>query len=450
MDPDVNTMYSFLWIVGLIAFSGFFSACEGAIVSMNDTRLNKLAEEGNKSAKKLIKLTSQPTVFLATIQTGVTLCGFFASAILAKIFPIWAVQLSKATSWNTNTAFITVVILGTVALSFVMIVFGKLFPKRLSEHHNESLALGFASIISLLSKILYPIVILLSKISDFLIKLCGIKQENNLENVTEEEIRMMVDVGEEKGVIEQSEKDMINNIFEFDDRNVSEIMTHRMDVVAVDKNASFDTILNDAMESGYSRIPVYEEDIDNIIGIIYVKDLLKNINSPEKFTIKDTMREALFVPESTSCTELLKVFKNQKKQLAVIVDEYGGTYGIVTMEDLLESIVGDIQDEYDNEEEEIQSFSDGSYTFDGSISVDEVEQTLNVEIVSDDDDYDTLGAVLIHKLGHIPKIDENAVVIISGVLFRVMEADERRILKIKAEFINSDDIHSPVSQEDLD
>ncbi|MEG0899494.1 MAG: hemolysin family protein [Oscillospiraceae bacterium] len=438
MDPDVNMFYYGISIVTLIIISGFFSVCEGAIVSMNDSKLRKLAEEGDKRAIKILAMTGEPTVFLATVQTGVTICGFFAAATLAKSFPQISIWLTKLVQIDLSLAYSIVLATMTFLLSLVMILFGKLFPKRISSYYCENIALNFATLFWILSKILRPVVILLSKTTDMMLKLFGIKPSEEPENLTEEEIRMMVDVGEEKGVIEQSEKEMINNIFEFDDRNVSEIMTHRMDVISVKKTATYDEIIEAAMQSGYSRLPVYDEDMDNIIGIIYIKDLLKYMNRANEFSLEETIRDVLFVPESTCCTELLKVFKKHKKQMAVIVDEYGGTYGIVTMEDLLESIVGDIQDEYDNEEEEIQTFSDGSFTFDGSLSIDVVEQVLNVEIVSDDDDYDTLGAALIHKIGHIPKEEENAIVIMSGVLFRIIEVDDRRIIKVKAEFLNDE------------
>ena len=276
-----------------------------------------------------------------------------------------------------------------------------------------------------------------------LLRMLGHSPDEEPEEVTEEEIRMMVDVGEEKGVIEQSEKDMINNIFEFDDRSVAAVMTHRTETTAVEATASLEEIVQVAMETGYSRIPVYEDDLDNIIGIIYAKDLLQFIGSEREFNIHNCMRPPLFIPESTRCTELFKELKSRKLQMAVIVDEYGGTYGIVTMEDLLESIVGNIQDEYDNEAEEISVQPDGAVTFDGSVSLDEVERQLGIEF-EDDVDSETLSGVLTDKLGRIPKAGEHPQVTIQNTLFTVVEMDGRRISKIRAETLPDDGQDEPV------
>ncbi len=437
MDPDVSYLNFTLTTLVLILLCAFFSLTESAVITANDGKIKKLAEEGNKPAKRLLKLLKIPSEFMATVQTGITLCGLFVIAYITNLYPTWAKMFSDLTNISFRNSLWIVFALATLIAGFLIILFGKLIPKRIGEHNSESLALSLIPVFYVFSIILKPISKILSKITDLILKLFGFNPKHNAEQVTEEEIRMLVDEGEEKGVIEQSEKYMINNIFEMDDREISEIMTHRMDVVAVPKTASFDEILKLFIDTGYSRIPVYDKDLDDISGIVYVKDLINYLHNTKKFNLEKCARSALFVPESVSFTELLKIFKKEKKQFAVVVDEYGGTYGIITMEDLLESIVGDIQDEYDNEEEEFEKSSDGSIIFDASISLDDAERELDIELENDDDkDYDTLGAIIIDELGYIPESGENPVVVISGISFQVLESDGKRILKVKAEFIN--------------
>ena len=247
---------------------------------------------------------------------------------------------------------------------------------------------------------------------------------------------MMVDVGSEKGVIEPGEKDMIDNIFDFDDRTAGEVMTHRTEVSSLEITATVQEAVQLATETGFSRIPVYEDDIDSIVGILHVKDLLPLVAADNTTTlkIKDYVRPVLFVPESNSCTDLLRAFREKKVQMAVVVDEYGGTAGVVTMEDLLEAIVGNIQDEYDNEEEEYYRLPDGSYRIDGTLSLEETEKLLKLNI-PDDEDYDTLGGLLTDRLGRIPQEGEHPQVKIGRVLFTVEGVEERRISKVLAQIL---------------
>lgn len=253
------------------------------------------------------------------------------------------------------------------------------------------------------------------------------------ENVTEQEILMMVDAGEEEGVIEQSQKAMINNIFEFDDMAAEDVMTHRVDIVAIPEDAKISDVVYHAINDGFSRIPVYKEDIDNIIGIIYVKDLLCLVGckTMEEYSIQQFIREVLYVPETTRCRDLFKQFTEKKLHIAVVVDEYGGTAGIVTMEDLIESIVGNIQDEYDDEEEEITKINDTTYTMEGTADWDDVAQLLGIE-AEENPDYDTVGGFLIDQLGRIPREGEHPVVRTGGVEFTVLVVEERHIAKVRA------------------
>ena len=441
MGPDVDYLQILLIGFLLIFLCGFFSFAKSSIINANDAKIKKMASDGNKWAKKILKILIKPSQFLAVNEVGITLCGFFFTALIVKTYLPVSKLLSQKMNWNFNVCYYSVFVIFTILAAVAIIIFGKLLPKRLSENNAEDIALKVAPIYNVLSIILNPIAKALSIITDLIAKLFGYDPESKTEMVTEEEIRMLVDVGGEKGVIEESEKYMINSIFEMDDREISEIMTHRMDVAAVEKTASLDEILSISTKTGYSRLPVYEEDIDNIIGVVYIKDLIKCIKNPRDFNLEKVMREPLFVPESVNFTELLKIFKKQKKQLAIVVDEYGGTYGIITMEDLLESIVGDIQDEYDNEENEFELAPDGTIIFNGSISLEDAERALDVKLGPDDDeedyDYDTLGAILINALGHIPEMSEKAEIVLSGVHFTVLKMDGTRILKVKAEIIKS-------------
>ena len=434
MDPDGSMVGSIVALIALIGVNGFFAASEAAVIGLNDNKIKRMADEGDRRAKKIQKLTNSPAKFLATVQTGSTLSGLLAVALVADRFSqltLAQVFGAQVPHWLTQPVTLVAV---TLLLAYFILVLGNLLPRRLAGYFPEEIAFVIASPLSLFSVLLSPVVWFLSASTNLLLRLFGQNPHREREEVTEEEIRMMVDVGEEKGTIEQSEKDMINNIFEFDDRTVAEIMTHRMELTAVENTATLEEIVALVKETGYSRIPVYEEDLDNIIGILYAKDLLSLLDKEEPFELSRFLREPFYVPESTRCTELFKEFKSKKLHMAVVIDEYGGTYGIVTMEDLLESIVGNIQDEYDQEEEEVEKISDTEYTFDGWTSVEEVEHILDIEI-PEDVEYDTIGGVVIDMLGDIPREGEHPSVTIGNVCFTVLEVDDRRISKLKANIV---------------
>jgi putative hemolysin len=320
----------------------------------------------------------------------------------------------------------------TLLLSYFTLVFGELVPKRLAMHNSEGIALHVAGILNFISIAFRPFVSFLAFSTNLLVRPFGVDPEGEENNVTEEEIRMMVDVGEENGNIEESEKEMINNVFEFSDRIAGEIMTHRTEVSAVEPSCTLEDIIQIGLTEGFSRIPVYEDDLDNIIGIIYIKDLLNFIGTPtdEVFNVRGIMHPPLFVPETKKCRELFKVLKSQKQHIAVVVDEYGGTAGIVTMEDLLESIVGDIQDEYDHEEEEYSKIDESTFTIEGTTALEDVSELLDVDLPVGE--YDTLGGMIIDMLGRIPHEDEQPSVEVMGVTFTVESVVERRIEKVRA------------------
>lgn len=436
-DPDSSNLFTYLFLlIILLLINAFFALSEIAVISLNDSKLQRLAQNGDKRARRILRLIEEPSRFLSTIQVGITLSNLLASAVAADRFAEIFVAALDFIPIPPEVLHMIVLVVITFMLSLFTLVFGELVPKRIGMLYPEQIAFRISGILMLLYQFERPFVALLSVCTNAVLRLFGINPKNEPENVTEEEIRMMVDVGNEKGVIEQSEKDMIDNIFDFDDRTAVDVMTHRTELFALDVQDVLSQVLPEAIERGFSRIPVYEEDIDNIVGILYVKDMLSLIGRPDydSVSLRSIMRPALYVPESNRCSELLHNLKEQKVQMAVVVDEYGGTSGVVTMEDLLESIVGNIQDEFDNEEEEIQKVCDTIYNFDGSVSLDEVEKLLNIHL-DDEDDHDTLGGLIIDKLGRIPSENEHPSIQIGDVAFSVLSVADRRITKVQAERI---------------
>ena len=439
MDTDPGSIIiKIVTLFALIFVNAFFSMSEMAIVTLNDNKIDKMASEGNKKAKQIKKLTENTSSFLSTIQIGVTLAGFLTSATAAQSFAeMLANAIAKTPVVDVIpvgiiSGFSTVVI--TLIMSYFSLVLGELVPKKIAMSKPEKMAFMAAPILVFVAKITRPIVKFLALSTNGVLRLIGIDPHADEEVVTEEEIRMMVDVGGEKGVIEDAQIEMINNIFEFDDLNAGDIMTHRTDVTAVDvEDADIESFVNLAIEKGYSRIPVYEGEIDNVIGIIYVKDLLKYVGKsvPAKANLKKMAREAYFIPETKSCGELFTEMSAKKIQMAIVVDEYGGTAGILTLEDLVEAIMGNIQDEYDQEDEEIRKIDDNTFTVDGTIDIEEIEELIGKELP--EGDYETLAGFIIDQLQFLPKDGEMNEVEFENVKFTVLKVDERRIEKIKVE-----------------
>ena len=432
-----------LLLLALILVNAYFAMAEIAVISLNDAKMEKLAEDGHKKAKLVLKLTKNPTKFLSTIQIGITLAGFLTSASAATSF---AEMLTDAVTSKFGLPESIVspvaVVLITLIMSYFSLVLGELVPKRIGMQIPEKVAFAVAKPLYVIAKLTSPFVKFLSVSTNGVVRLLGFDPNADEEVVTEEEIRMMVDVGGEKGVIEDDQKEMINNIFEFDDMDAGDVMTHRTDVVAADVN---DTTLEEfmalAIENGRSRIPLYDEDIDNIVGIVYIKDLLKYVGKEVKVkgTLKNIMREPYFVPESKDCGELFKEMRLQRIQMAVVVDEYGGTAGIVTLEDIVEAVMGDIQDEYDEEEEEISKIDENTFTVEGTIDIEEIDELIGRELP--EGDYETLAGFIMDELQCIPKNGEMNEVVFENVKFTVLEVEDRRIEKIKVEI-------TPVVEED--
>lgn len=445
-----NLVFQILLLLVLILVNAFFAMSEMAVVSLNDAKIEKMAEDGHKKAKLILKLTKNPTRFLSTIQIGVTLAGFLTSASAATAF---AEMLTNAitSSFDVPESIVSpiAVVLITLVMSYFSLVLGELAPKRIGMQVPEKIAFAVAKPLLVISKITAPFVKFLSLSTNGVVRLLGFDPNANEEVVTEEEIRMMVDVGGEKGVIEDTQKEMINNIFEFDDMDAGDIMTHRTDVVAADINdITLEDFMNLAIEHGRSRIPLYDEDIDNIVGIVYVKDLLKFVGKEVKAkgTLKNIMREPYFIPETKSCGELFKEMSSKRIQMAVVVDEYGGTAGIVTLEDIVEAIMGNIQDEYDVEEEEISKIDENTFTVDGTIDIEEIDELIGKELP--EGDYETLAGFIMDELQCIPKDGEMNEVVFENVKFTVLSVEDRRIEKIKVEITPVEEASDEEEDED--
>ncbi len=421
-------------MIVLFILNMLVSCAQLALVAMSDAQLTKLAEDGDKKAKRAMKLTKDPVRFTETVRLCNVLLGFaFSAAAMLAVCPLlcdWFVSLMPTLP---VLAAVLVTLLTVVGAVIVWLLFGELLPRRIVATKPKEVAFALLGFLRGMLALVTPFQWLLSRLADVLSRVCGVDPSAMDEQVTEEEIRLLVDVGEEKGVIEGSQKEMINNIFEFDDLTAADIMTPRTDVEAIDADDTVDDALCASVDNGVSRLPVYEEDIDHVIGVLYIKDLLPYVGKPlpETVTVRSMMREPLFVPETKKCGELFSEMTAAHMQMAMIVDEYGGIAGIVTMEDLLEAIVGNMQDEYDNEEEEVTKLDDNRYEVDGTTDIDEVAELLDLEIP--EGDFDTLGGFLMSKLGRIPDADEHPQVAFENAVFTVQSMDDRRIESVHIE-----------------
>ncbi|RXE58126.1 hemolysin family protein [Acetivibrio mesophilus] len=424
-----------LVLVLLIVLNGFFAASEIALISLNDNKLRMMSDEKNKKKIALLKkLLSEPGRFLATIQVGITLGGTLSSAFASESFSDRLAAFIKQMGAPIPDAVLKTLsmIFISVILSYFSLVIGELVPKRLAMKEEEAISMFAAKPLYFLSVVTYPVVKFLNASTNLVVRLFGIDPNADEEEVTEEEIRMMVDVGEEKGAIQETEKEMINNIFDFDNKTVMDIMTHRTDIIALPDNASLNEVMTLFIEEKYTRIPVYEESIDNIVGILHVKDLIKYIgseNTTKNFDLKKISRKPYNVPWSKKADELFAELQKNKNHIAIIIDEYGGTAGIVTMEDLVEEIVGNIFDEYDEEEKDFEKLDDSTYVFNGSAGLDTLNEWVDAQLP--EDEYDTLSGFVISQLGRIPNDDEKPQIEFNGLVFKVEEVSEKRIEKIK-------------------
>lgn len=428
-----------------ILINAFFAGTEMAVISLNDAKMHKMAEEGHKGAKRILKFINNPGTFLATIQVGVTLAGFLSSAFAANNFSAMlaaAIDPKGAHGWVHPAS--TVLI--TVVLSYFSLVLGELVPKRVAQKYPEKWAFAAAGIVRTFGVLATPFVKFLTASTNAILKLLKIDPNDKDKEVTEEEIRMMVDVASESDSIEDNEKKMIENIFEFNDKDVAEIMTHRKKIVSLPDDAPYEDVIRIAKSEKYTRIPVYSGTIDDIVGILHIKDLLGLSETEIKnFKLSKFMREPLFVHESKKISSLFSEMKNCGMQMAVVLDEYGGTMGVATIEDMVEEIVGNISDEFDEEEQECIKLSNGDLIVAGDMTLSDLENVIDIELT--DDEYDTIAGLVIQLLDRVPEEREKPVVSYKNLDIKVLQVQERAITKVMIH-INPVEVESDDGEED--
>lgn len=413
----------------LIAVNALFAATEIAVISLNETKVRRMAEGGDRKAAKMLRMVTEPTGFLSTIQICITLAGFLGSAFAADNFS------DKLVSWLINdcgvsgvspSALDTIsVIIITLVLSYFTLVLGELVPKRIAMKRPEGIARAVSGLMIGMTTVLRPVIWLLTVSTNGVLRLCGIDPKDNAEEVSEEEIIMMLDEGEEAGSIESGEKELIKNVFSLNDTTAEDVMVHRSQVAFLKRDDARTTLLNEIAESGYSRFPVYGENIDDIVGILYAKTYLTAQSRGERCEMKDFLMPPRFVHASTHINRILLDMQREHAHMAVVVDDYGGVIGIITLEDILEELVGEIWDESDEVIENIRERSDGSYDINGSTRLSDMCESIGCSI---DSEADTVGGWVTEMLGGIPESGESFEC--GGMHVTVESTDKRRVLKV--------------------
>lgn len=418
--------------LALILLNAFFAATEMAVVSLNENKVRKMAETGDKKAKKMLKMVEEPNGFLSTIQIGITLAGFLGSAFAADTFSDklvdWLIKSCGVTMSPSALNAIAVVVI-TIILSYFTLVLGELVPKRIALKYSDKLAAAVCGVISGMSVVLKPIIWFLSKSTNIVLRLFGINPNDVSENVTEEDIMVMIDAAEGGGGIDAEAKEMIENVFDFDDMTVSDLMVHRTEMTVIWENDSTEDILKTIVESGFSRFPVCGDKMDDVIGIVRAREYLLALRNNDKVDLNEIMQEAYFVPESIKANKLLEEMKKNKTHMAIVVDEYGGTEGLVTMEDLIEEIVGDIYDETDKEEpEDISQISENSWRVYGNADLEDVLEVIDLGIDDDEeDDVTTFSGFIIAQLEYIPHIGQRPTFEFGNYLIKVEQMSDKKV-----------------------
>ena len=445
--PSVNgqIISNLFFLAFLTLVNAFFSCTEMAVVSVNKNRMGMLAEKGNKKAKLILKLLEEPTNFLSTIQVAITLSGFFASASAATNFSF--VVENWLNPFNIPYTKEISLVLVTVVLSFFTLVFGELVPKRVALQRAESIALFSVKIVYLISKIVLPFIKLLSFSTNLVLKILGVNLENIEEKVSEEEIKSLIEVGQRHGVFNETEKEMITSVLSFDNKIAREIMIPRKNVYSINIDTPLTNYLDEILEEKHSRIPVYQGDKDNIVGILYLKDFIVEArkNGFENVNISSIMKKPYFVLENKNIDVLFKEFQKRKIFMAILVDEYGSFVGIVTMEDIIEEVMGNIQDVYDEEDPLLEKLSEYTYLVDGFYSLNDLNTKLGLKI--DNDEFDTVSGFVIDLIGRIPEENEKLQVNYKNLSFQILSVKEKCIDKIKMTI--SPEMVEETSEEEL-
>ena len=409
-----------------------FVAAEIALVTIRRTRVDQLIDEGNRAAPRVRRLISQPGRFLAVIQLAITFVGFLASAFAAVSLTVALRGFLSRVPAVAGQAEALALLIVTAVLSLVTIVFGELVPKTLALAHAERFALALAGPVDFVGRVLNPVVSFLTLVTNGVNRLLGVSEVGQ-GTMSTEELKLLVERGTEQGILEAEEEQMISAVMELGERRVHEVMVPRVDVVAVPVDAPVDALVDTIITQGHSRIPVYEGSIDEIVGIVYAKDLLPYLKGTEQPPdTRSLMRPPVFVPESRTIDDLLHEFQRSKVHIAVVIDEYGGTAGVVTIEDLIEEIVGEIQDEYDvGEAPMLEKLSDDEARVDGRVAVDDLAEAFDIHLNgADSDEYDTVGGLVYHYVGGIPRVGDT--VEVDGLTLTVESTDGRRVGKVRA------------------
>ncbi|AKG73116.1 hemolysin family protein [Salinicoccus halodurans] len=418
-------------LIILILINAFFAASEIALIGLNDNKVKKQANDGNKKAILLNNLISEPSRFLSTIQVGITLAGFLASAFAADFFagPLAALLTDLGVPFSASVLETVALVAITLILSYFTLVFGELVPKQLALQKAESISNVVAGPLTILFKITLPVVKLLTFSTNSVVRLFGIDPNARNDEASEEDIRMLVELGGEKGNIQQAESMMIKNIFELDDTRVTSISTHRTDIAAIPLDAGLDEVISIVNQEKYTRFPVYDGDIDNITGILRSKDLLELMegSGQKEFDLSKLCHEPFFTSESRSIDLLLRDMQKNNAHIAIILDEYGGTEGLVTIEDIIEEVVGEILSEHNNtdKEERIQKISSGEYRIKGTIHLLDVEDFFEKELPVEE--YETLNGFMIDQLGYFPETGEQPELTYNNLHFKVEHSGDRPI-----------------------
>ena len=413
MGSTANILQIGLLVVLLLG-SGFFSASETSLMSLSKIRIRYMEDEGVKGAKLVGSLIEKSSDLLSSILVGNNIVNIAATSVSTSLF--------------INIFGDGGVAIATAVMTVLVLVFGEITPKTIAANSPEKVAVVVSKPISIIMKITKPIVWVFNLLTGIIFKIMGIDNDGVKPFITEEELKAMVNVSHEEGVLEMEEREIINNVFQFGDLQAKEAMIQRLDMVAIDIEDSYDEIIELFKSEKLSRLPVYQESIDDIVGILNIKDIIfLSDEEIENFDIKDYVREAFFTYEFKKITQLLEEMKKEKTQMAIVVDEYGGTAGLLTIEDLVEVIVGDIDDEYDEEEEEIVKINDNEYLVEGSTKISDVNEQLGINLESEE--FDSIGGFIIGYLKRIP--EENEIIEVEDVKFKVESIDKNRINKIR-------------------
>jgi putative hemolysin len=439
----MGSLLEIVVIAILVLLNGLFAAAEIALVTVRRSRIRQLVDEGDQRARRVARLTDQPGRLLATIQLGITFVGFLAAAFAGAAIAGQLADTLRSIGPLSASADLLALLIVTLVITLVTIVFGELVPKTLALAHAERYALALVRPVELLGRILSPIVWLLTSITHWVTRLLGVSGVSD-EVITSEELRILVERGGEQGTIEAEEEQMIGGVLELGERRVHEVMVARVDIAALSVDAALGEIVQTIVSQGHSRIPVYEGSIDNIVGMLYAKDLLPYlVGDDQPPPIRSLLRAPLFVPESMPVDDLLHSLQRRRVHIAIVLDEHGGTAGLVSIEDLIEEIVGEIQDEYDEEEPMIVPVGDDEARVDGRADVDDLLEHFDTRLAGDDqEEFDTVGGLVYHYIGDVPKVGDQ--VSVDGLRFTVEATDGRRVRTVLvARIVKPVEDHAP-------